>query len=202
MVACDTVFSKLPFIMETIQKLDDYLLNQTEKIYKKIHELCGIHNLILAKIFLATSYVLIVVCLLSYAIMVVKSIILTIATLIIIITFARFMLLVWFLIVFNFSNIKKETLNNSRIQLREPRIYSMIFGAAFLILDITRFFLSSSWIMFCLTIIFSAGLHFILFSIGVYFGSIEPEPPCESKLKKLVRKIRSWFETDPIPQPA
>jgi hypothetical protein len=187
--------------MDIIKKIDSHLLVKTKHISKKLHELCGIHHMNIAKNLLIISCSLIVICLGIYLVAMIKDLFMVIAILCTMIFAVKFSLFVWKILVINYLKTQKGTLNKSRIEILGPRFFSLVFGFVFLILDILRFQNSSNVIMLILSIIFSVGLHFILFSIAIYFGSIEPEPPSESKVKKICKRIQGWFESEPIPEP-
>lgn len=185
--------------MNIIETLDNYFLDQTKKLAKYIYHLCGISHMAIAKNLLGLSYGMLVGCLLLYGS---SSLLNSISALLAIFVTTLFMVIVCKLMIKNFVTLTKHTQNKSRLDFRGPRFFSLIFGLTIFIPNLIDCFYMSHWAVIVMSLIFSAGVHFLLFSIGLYFGSIEPEPPEESKLKKLLKKLARYLQSEPIAQPA
>lgn len=186
------VISNLTFItMNIIEKVDCLFLKIAQKSARKIYHLTGVNNFFLSKILFSLSWVILSSSsfLESYQ----KGNKYFIGDFFLSLFWGFFCLLIW-------SSIKRLSFLCGKGFQNPARI---------LMFDVRLLFMSNSTLMFFLAIIkpysvFLLGFSGVLFflSVGLYFGSIEPEDPNDSLLKKLWKKIKEACSFEPLPEPA
>lgn len=186
--------------MNILIALDNCLLDLTKKISGKVYQLCGISHIEISKFLLILSLSLVMFVLLMLAWVMFLSFV-SFFCLLLIIVFGKLGMSVWTTIVANQIMTKPGTLNISREKLRWMRFALLVFALFLVVKTIGQNLFSGSPLLFVLIIVLSPGVHFLLFSVGLYFGSIEPEPPSQSKFKKFIGAVKEFFSTGALPQP-
>lgn len=187
--------------MNLAELLDEYLLNQTKRISGKLYRSCGIHHMTVAKFLLSLSWTMASFCLTIFTIVNIPSFNSFFGPIMIYVS-GKFMMFIWKCIVKNHVNTKPGTLNVSRKELQGFRFIMMVISIFLFTQTVVQCFYAETLLWLVLIIIFSPGLHLLLFASALYFGSIESEPPSESKLKKLIGALRNYLSSAAIPQPA
>lgn len=177
--------NKSIFTMNMLIKLDNYLLGVTKSGARVIYLLIGIDNFKLAHIcvFVGIAIRLFVIYMRSVP---KNELAIGLGFLIIFMSLLN--------LFFEERHTHPDILNPSRITRRPSRVIWL--WTSFILLFITFDGKQNiKDIMSYLSMIF-------MFVMPLYLFSIEPEPPSESKLKKLMSSIRSIFSSNPLPQPA
>lgn len=175
--------------MNMMKKLDDTLLEIAQKIAREIYFVTGLGNLFLAKNFILVSWV---VFSFSYFLdsyqsgnkYFIKDVLISLS-------WGFFCLLVW-------MNIKRLGLPSEKGFQNPARIMMFDIRLTFLLNFVAMSFLSTTKPYSVFLIGFAVVL--LLLSAGLYFGSIEPEDPTDSLLKRLWGKLKEACSFSPLPE--